>query len=85
VRHEFHHHAQVVLSHELERLKQLSPEQRARVDGVSAQVVAAAVERILEEAHGEPRLAAALASIYQPEQAARTTLPAWPVEAARRA
>jgi hypothetical protein len=80
----FHRHAQSVLSCELQRLKHLSPGERARVERVSATVVVAAVERILEEARGEPRLAEALASIYQPERKARSTLPAWPAEAARR-
>jgi CubicO group peptidase (beta-lactamase class C family) len=85
VRAEIHAHAQAVLSQELKRVRRLSPEERARVEGVSATVVAAAVEQILEEAGGEPRLAAALASIYRPEQTARTTLATWPVEAVRRA
>jgi hypothetical protein len=85
VRGEFHRHAQAVLTRELARLKQLSPEELARVENAAATAVAASVDRILEEADGEPRLAAALASIYPPEQTARSTLSAWPVEAARRA
>ena len=85
MRRELHRHAEAVLSRELGRLKHLSPVERARVEDACSTALAASVEGILEEAQGEPRLAAALASIYPPQQTARSTLSTWPVEAARRA
>jgi hypothetical protein len=57
----FHDHADAVLVHELRRVPE---EQRSSIALVCAQVTAAVVEGVLEDARGEPPLAAALASIY---------------------
>jgi hypothetical protein len=85
MRRAIHDHAEALLAHELARARGLSPQQRRRVARTCSSVAAAVVEAVLDEARGEQRLAAALASIYGSEPLARTTLPAWPVEAARRA
>jgi hypothetical protein len=79
-----HQHTDALLSHELARVGQLSAQQRRRVARVCAAVAAAVVDGVLDEARSEPRLAAALTSIYRPEPAAPTTLHPWPAEAARR-
>jgi hypothetical protein len=79
MRHAFHTEAQSMLAQELRRLG--AP---ATVDRACAQVIAAVVERVLEDARHEPRLAAALASIYGSDAKPRTTIAPWPVEAARR-
>jgi hypothetical protein len=78
VRSAFHEHAAELLDAELARLP---PDRCRRLQPVCARVAAAVVEQVLEDALAEPRLAAALASIYGPE----TRIPSWPVEAARRA
>jgi hypothetical protein len=57
----FHEHADAVVAHELRRVPE---EQRLSIELVCAQVTAAVVEGVLEDAREEPRLAAALASIY---------------------
>jgi hypothetical protein len=80
-----HRHAEALLEQELARARGLTPQERRRVERACTTVAAAVVDGVLDEARCEPRLAAALASIYRSERAARTTLPAWPVEAARRA
>jgi hypothetical protein len=61
MRHAFHDHAEEVLARELRRVPE---EQRTRIAAACAQVTAAVVERVLQDARGEPRLVAALASIY---------------------
>jgi len=81
----FHEHSEAVLARELAQLKELPPDRRRRVERACAVVAAAVVEGILDEARREPRLAAALASIYGPEPPARSTLSPWPAEAVRRA
>ncbi|TML26274.1 MAG: hypothetical protein E6G26_12085 [Actinobacteria bacterium] len=80
----FHEHSEEVLARELARVRELPPGRRRRVERACADVAAAVVDGILDEARSEPRLAAALASIYGPEPPARTTLSPWPAEAARR-
>jgi hypothetical protein len=77
-------HTEALLEHELARTKGLSPRERRHVRRACATVVAAVVDGVLDEARREPRLAAALTFIYPAERPARTTLPAWPAEAARR-
>jgi hypothetical protein len=71
-------HAQTLLAAELRRVPAA---ERELLGAACLPVVAAVVEGMLDEARAEPRLAAALASIYNP----RTRISAWPVEAARRA
>jgi hypothetical protein len=78
VRHALHVHAEALLAAELRRIPVA---ERERVRAACLRVAAAVVEGVLDEARAEPRLAAALASIYEPA----TRIPAWPVEAARRA
>jgi hypothetical protein len=57
----FHEHANAVVARELRRVPE---EQRARIAALCAGVAAAVVEGVVEDAHVEPRLAAALTSIY---------------------
>ncbi len=68
VSHAFHRHARVVLDHELYRargpLRSLPGDRRRAVEDVAAGVATAVVEGLLDAARGEPKLAAALASIY---------------------
>ena len=59
--HAFHEHAEYVLARELRRVPE---EQRMRIETVCAEVIASVIEGVLEDARGEPRLGAALASIY---------------------
>jgi ATP/maltotriose-dependent transcriptional regulator MalT len=81
MRRAFHDDAEAVLARELRRV----PEgQRSRIAAVCAQVTAAVVEGVLEEARAEPRVASALASIYQSDEIPTTTIAPWLVEAARR-
>jgi hypothetical protein len=67
----FHAHAQAVLEHELlrarKRLAALPEDRRSALDDVTARVVAAVVDSMLEESRREPALARALGSIYGPE------------------
>jgi hypothetical protein len=81
MRRAFHEHAVEVLARELRRAPE---EQRSRIAAVCAQVTAAVVEGVLEDARGEPRVAAALASIYGSDSVPTTTIAPWPVEAVRR-
>jgi hypothetical protein len=81
MKHAFHEHAEDVLARELRRVPE---EQRARIAAACGQVTAAVVEGVLEDARGEPRVAAALASIYGSDEVPTTTIVPWPVEAARR-
>ena len=64
----FHRHARLVLDHELYRargsLRALPGDRRRAVEDVAAGVAVAVVEGLLEAARGEPKLAAALATIY---------------------
>jgi hypothetical protein len=78
MRRAFQRHAEEVLARELRRAPR---DQRPRIRAVCEQVATAIVEGVLEDARHEPRLAAALASIYDSE----TRIAAWPVEAVRRA
>jgi hypothetical protein len=61
VTHAFHEHAEDVLARELRRVPE---QQRTRIEAVCAEVMASVIEGVLEDARGEPRLGAALASIY---------------------
>jgi hypothetical protein len=67
----FHSHAQAVLDHELRRARKrlvvLPEERRSALEDVTARVVAAIVDAVLEESRREPALARALVSIYDPE------------------
>ena len=62
-------------------LRKLPSDQRDRVRGVCRQVAAAVADGVLDKARDEPRLAAALVSIYGPQ----TRISVWPAEAVRRA
>jgi hypothetical protein len=66
----FHDHARAVLEHELGRsrngLADLPEEDRSAVEAVTARVVAALVDAVIEESRREPPLAQALTSIYGP-------------------
>ena len=66
-----HRHARAILEHELVRarkqLAEVPEERRSALEGVTARVVAAVVDSVLEESHREPALARALDSIYAPE------------------
>jgi hypothetical protein len=77
----FHGHAEAVLEHELRRarkqLARLLEERRPAVEEVTAQVVAAVVDAVIEESRHEPSLARALASIYGPEPAWEPRLVSW--------
>jgi hypothetical protein len=77
----FHGHAQAVLEHELRRarkqLARLPEERRPAVEEVTAQVVAAVVDAIIEESRHEPSLARALASIYGAEPAWEPRVVSW--------
>jgi hypothetical protein len=84
MREALHRHTEALLEHELARARGLTPQERNRVERACATVAAAVVDGVLDEARREPRLAAALTFIYPAERPARTTLPAWPAEAARR-
>lgn len=68
VSHALHRHARVVLDHELYRargpLRSLPGDRRRAVEAVAAGVAAALADGLLDAARGEPKLAAALASIY---------------------
>ena len=81
MRHAFQEHADDVLARELRRVPE---EQRTRIAAACAQVTAAVVECVLEDARGEPRVGAALASIYGSDEVPTTTIAPWLVEAARR-
>jgi hypothetical protein len=81
MRHAFHEHAEGVLAGELRGVPE---EHRARIAAACAQVTAAVVEGVLEDARREPRLAAALVSIYGSDEVPTTTIVPWLVEAARR-
>jgi hypothetical protein len=81
MRHAFHRHAEDVLARELGRVPE---KQRTRIAAACAQVTAAVVEGVLEDARGEPRVAAALASIYGSDEVPTTTIAPWLVEAAQR-
>jgi hypothetical protein len=77
----FHCHAQAVLEHELQRarkrLARLPEEGRPALEEVTARVVAAVVDSVIEEARREPSLARALASIYGPEPAWEPRVVSW--------
>jgi hypothetical protein len=77
----FHGHAQAVLEHELRRarrqLVRLPEERRPPVEEVTAQVVAAVVDAVIEESRREPALARALASIYGAEPAWEPRVVSW--------
>jgi hypothetical protein len=77
----FHHHAQAVLEHELlrarRRLGELPEERRSALEDVTARVVAAVVDSVLEESRREPALARALGSIYGPEPAWEPRVVSW--------
>ena len=77
MRRALHAHAETLLAAELRRLPEA---ERERLRPVCAHVAAALVEGVLDEAGGEPRLAAALGSIY----GSQTRISAWPAEAVRR-
>jgi len=77
----FHGHAQEVLEHELRRarkqLARLPEERRPALEEVTARVVAAVVDSMIEESRYEPSLARALASIYGPEPAWEPRVVSW--------
>ena len=77
----FHGHAQAVLDHELRRarkqLARLPEERRQAVEDVTARVVAAVVDSVIEESRHEPSLARALASIYGLEPAWEPRVVSW--------
>jgi hypothetical protein len=77
----FHGHAQEVLEHELRRarkqLARLPEERRPPVEEVTAQVVAAVVDAVIEASRREPALAKALASIYGAEPAWEPRVVSW--------
>jgi len=77
----FHRHARAVLEHELyrarKRLAELPEERRSALEDVSARVVAAVVDSVLEESRREPALARALGSIYGPEPAWEPRVVSW--------
>jgi len=77
----FHRHAQAVLEHELlrprRRLAELPEERRSALEDVTARVVAAVVDSVLEESRREPALARALGSIYGPEPAWEPRVFSW--------
>ena len=77
----FHGHAQEVLEHELRRarkqLARLPEERRPAVEAVTAWVVSALVDSVIEESHREPALARALASIYGQEPAWEPRVVSW--------
>lgn len=81
MRRAFHEDAETVLARELRRVPAA---QRSSIALVCAQVTAAVVESVLEDARQEPRVAAALASIYRSDEEPTTTIVPWLVEAARR-
>jgi hypothetical protein len=72
-----HAHAKSLVSAELRRAP---ADERERIEAACLSVAAAVAEGVLDDARREPRLAAALASIYDPP----TRIPAWPAEAVRR-
>lgn len=78
MRRALHAHAETLVAAELRRLP---ADQRERLEAVCLQIAAALVEGVLDNARTEPRLEAALASIYDPQ----TRISAWPAEAVRRA
>ena len=77
----FHGHAQEVLEHELRRarkqLARLPEERRPVVEEVTARVVTAVVNSVIEESRREPSLAQALASIYGPKPAREPRVVSW--------
>ena len=77
----FHRHAQGVLEHELrrarKRLAELPEERRSALEDVTARVVAAVVDSVLEESRREPALDRALGSIYGPEPAWEPRVVSW--------
>jgi hypothetical protein len=77
----FHGHAQEVLEHELRRarkqLARLPEERRPAVEEVTAWVVTALVDSVIEESRREPALAQALASIYGQEPAWEPRVVSW--------
>ena len=77
----FHGHAQELLEHELGRarkqLARLPEERRPAVEALTAQVVTAVVNSVIEESRREPALARALASIYGAEPAWEPRVVSW--------
>jgi len=77
----FHRHAQAVLEHELlrarKRLAELPEERRSALEDVTAGVVAAVVDAVLEQSRREPPLARALGSIYDPEPGWEPRVVSW--------
>jgi hypothetical protein len=77
----FHGHAEAVLEHELRRarkqLARLLEERRPAVEEVTAQVVAAVVDAVIEESRHEPSRARALASIYGAETVWQPRVVSW--------
>jgi hypothetical protein len=76
----FHRHAQAVLEHELLRARkfaELPEERRPALEDVTARVVTAMVDAVLEESRSEPALARALGSIYGPEPAWEPRAVSW--------
>jgi hypothetical protein len=71
MRRAFHEHANTVVARELRRVPE---EQRTRIAALCARVAAAVVEGVVEDAHEEPRLAAALASIYGSDELSTTAI-----------
>ena len=80
IRTEFRRHADAIVVHELRRAR----EGRPAVEDVSRSVARAVVEALLDDARGEPRLAAALISIYGSDSVPASTIAPCLVEAARR-
>ena len=77
----FHGHAQELLEHELRRarkqLARLPEERRPALEKLTAQVVTAVVNSVIEESRREPALARALASIYGAEPAWEPRVVSW--------
>ena len=70
-------HAETLVDAELRRVPQ---GQREQLREVCREVAAAVADGVLDDARHEPRLAAALLSIYGPQ----TRISTWPAEAVRR-
>ena len=77
MRHALEAHAETLVEAELRRLPS---DQRESLRAVCRSVAVAVAEGVLDDARNEPRLAAALVSIYGPQ----TRISAWPAEAVRR-
>jgi hypothetical protein len=71
-------HAETLVDAEL---RKLPSDQREHLRDVCNRVALAVAEGVLDDARTEPRLAAALLSIYGPQ----TRISPWPAEAVRRA